>query len=48
MPDGVRFNPSNKTFYIEKLSDVNLPIEVKLTLKNQSQALAEKVILVTK
>jgi hypothetical protein len=48
LPDGVRFNPSNKTFYIEKLSDVNLPIEVKLTLKNQSQTLAEKVILVTK
>jgi YDG domain len=48
LPDGVRFNPSNKTFYIEKLSDVNLPIEVKLTLKNQSQKLSEKVIMITK
>ena len=48
LPSGIIFNASNKTFYVEQLSKVNLPIEVKLTLKNQSTALAEKVILVTK
>ncbi|MBU3578129.1 MBG domain-containing protein [Polynucleobacter sp. UK-Kesae-W10] len=48
LPEGIRFNATNKTFFIEQLSKVNLPIEVKLTLKNQSKVLAEKVILVTK
>ena len=47
LPEGIRFNATNKTFFIEQLSKVNLPIEVKLTLKNQSKVLAEKVILVT-
>jgi len=48
LPTGVTFNPSDKTFLVKNLSEVALPLTVKLTLIRNGKAISEKELLVTK
>jgi hypothetical protein len=48
LPDGVVFNPSDKTFLVKNLSEVTLPLTVKLTLIRNGKAVSEKELVVTK
>jgi hypothetical protein len=46
LPQGIQFNAADMTFSVPKLSDVNLPIYVKLSLVRGNAALSEKTLLV--
>ncbi|MBU3582224.1 filamentous hemagglutinin N-terminal domain-containing protein [Polynucleobacter sp. AP-Capit-er-40B-B4] len=48
LPAGIRFNAANRTFAIPKISEVTLPITVKLTLARGNSVLSNKVMVVTK
>jgi filamentous hemagglutinin family protein len=46
LPQGIQFNAADMTFSVPKLSEVNLPIYVKLSLVRGNAALSEKTLLV--
>jgi hypothetical protein len=48
LPTGVIYNSSDKTFLVKNLSEVALPLTVKLTLMRNGKAISEKELLVTK
>ncbi len=48
LPPGIIFNTTTRTFSIPKLSDVTLPIGVKLAIKRGGKTLSEKTLVVTK
>jgi filamentous hemagglutinin family protein len=48
LPSDIRFNPVTRIFSIAKISQVTLPISVKLSLVRGNKTLSQKVMVVTK
>jgi hypothetical protein len=48
LPDGVQFNAATRTFVVPNLSEVTLPLSVKLTMLRQGKKVSEKIMVLTK
>jgi len=48
LPAGVQFNEATRTFVVPNISEVTLPLSVKLTMKRQGAVVSEKIMVLTK
>ena len=48
LPAGIKYDAGSKNFTVRKLSEVTLPLSVKVTLMRGNKVLSQKIMVVTK